>query len=150
MLASAAIPGIFRPVDIDGHAYWDGGLVANTPLRTAMAYHPDVLFVVATGAVDRQVTRPTSLGGTIAVMVDHVMRFAMVADLDHAGTLNELVRAAPEATAHTPVQLVPIVPDETGSGIGSLLDFEPGVAARQVAMGRAAGAQALARAGLVD
>lgn len=33
VLASACIPSLSRPVEIDGEAYWDGGLTANPPLR---------------------------------------------------------------------------------------------------------------------
>ncbi len=33
LLASACIPSLNHPVEIDGEAYWDGGLTANPPLR---------------------------------------------------------------------------------------------------------------------
>ena len=33
IMASAALPPGFPPVEIDGEAYWDGGLVSNTPLQ---------------------------------------------------------------------------------------------------------------------
>ena len=33
LLASACLPSVNRPVEIDGEAYWDGGLTANPPLR---------------------------------------------------------------------------------------------------------------------
>jgi NTE family protein len=33
ILASAALPPGFAPVEIDGEHYWDGGLVSNTPLQ---------------------------------------------------------------------------------------------------------------------
>lgn len=33
IMASGALPPGFPPVVIDGHAYWDGGLVSNTPLQ---------------------------------------------------------------------------------------------------------------------
>lgn len=33
ILASAALPPGFAPVEIDGEYYWDGGLVSNTPLH---------------------------------------------------------------------------------------------------------------------
>jgi NTE family protein len=36
LLASAAIPGIFPPVDLDGHQLYDGGLVANVPMAQAV------------------------------------------------------------------------------------------------------------------
>jgi NTE family protein len=33
IMASAALPPGFAPVEIDGEFYWDGGLVSNTPLQ---------------------------------------------------------------------------------------------------------------------
>lgn len=33
ILASGALPPAFAPVEIDGEAYWDGGIVSNTPLQ---------------------------------------------------------------------------------------------------------------------
>lgn len=36
ILASGALPPGFGPVTIDGHSYWDGGLVSNTPLQFVM------------------------------------------------------------------------------------------------------------------
>ncbi len=33
IMASGALPPSFPAIAIDGHAYWDGGLVSNTPLR---------------------------------------------------------------------------------------------------------------------
>jgi len=33
VMASGALPPGFPAIEIDGHAYWDGGLVSNTPLR---------------------------------------------------------------------------------------------------------------------
>jgi NTE family protein len=33
LLASACLPQIFPPVDIEGESYWDGGYASNPPLR---------------------------------------------------------------------------------------------------------------------
>jgi NTE family protein len=46
LLASAAIPGLFQPVSIDGRPYVDGALKMNTPLQPAIAAGADVLHVV--------------------------------------------------------------------------------------------------------
>lgn len=46
LLASAAIPGIFPPVDLDGTPFVDGGLLMNTPLRPAIVLGADVLHAV--------------------------------------------------------------------------------------------------------
>lgn len=146
LLASAAIPGIFSPVEIDGATWWDGGLVANTPLSAAMGYDPETAIVVATGAVDRSGDVPRSLGEAVSRIIDHVMRHGMVKDIDHAQTVNALVRASPEATRHQEVRLVPVVPGEGDrSGLGELLDFDPRRARQLVADGRDEGAAAIRR-----
>ena len=40
ILASGALPPAFAPVEIDGKAYWDGGLVSNTPLEYILGEWP--------------------------------------------------------------------------------------------------------------
>jgi len=40
ILASAALPPMFAPVEIDGERYWDGGLVSNTPLQWVTEQDP--------------------------------------------------------------------------------------------------------------
>ncbi|HZX89715.1 MAG TPA: patatin-like phospholipase family protein [Rudaea sp.] len=40
VLASAALPPAFPPVEIDGEFYWDGGLVSNTPLEYVLDSTP--------------------------------------------------------------------------------------------------------------
>jgi predicted acylesterase/phospholipase RssA len=46
VLASAAMPGIFPEVEIDGTAYVDGGVAANLPVHPALRAGADVLHVV--------------------------------------------------------------------------------------------------------
>ena len=40
VMASAALPPGFPPVEIDGEHYWDGGLFSNTPLQYLLDYSP--------------------------------------------------------------------------------------------------------------
>jgi NTE family protein len=40
VMASAALPPGFPPVEIDGAQYWDGGLFSNTPLQYMVDYYP--------------------------------------------------------------------------------------------------------------
>lgn len=46
IMASAALPPGFPPIEIDGESYWDGGLVSNTPLQYVLdeAPRPDMLI----------------------------------------------------------------------------------------------------------
>ncbi len=47
--ASAAIPGVFPPVTIDGRDLMDGGVVNNTPISHAVALGADRVWVLPTG-----------------------------------------------------------------------------------------------------
>lgn len=49
ILASAAIPGIFPPVNIDGRDFIDGGIVDNTPISQAIAAGATDVWVLSTG-----------------------------------------------------------------------------------------------------
>jgi len=49
VLASAAIPAVFEPVEIGGVAHMDGGVVANTPVSHAVALGADVIWVLCAG-----------------------------------------------------------------------------------------------------
>ncbi|MFL6796500.1 MAG: patatin-like phospholipase family protein [Xanthobacteraceae bacterium] len=40
VMASAALPPGFPPVEIEGEQYWDGGLFSNTPLQYMVDYYP--------------------------------------------------------------------------------------------------------------
>ena len=44
--ASMAIPGVFTPVEINGHVLADGGMVQNIPVETVRAMHADVVIAV--------------------------------------------------------------------------------------------------------
>ncbi|HKA42497.1 MAG TPA: patatin-like phospholipase family protein [Burkholderiales bacterium] len=48
LLASACLPSLNRPIEIDGEAYWDGGLTANPPLQPLLyeCETPDLLIVL--------------------------------------------------------------------------------------------------------
>ena len=49
LLASSAIPGVFPPVERDGHTLMDGGIASNTPIATAIAHGARRVIVLPTG-----------------------------------------------------------------------------------------------------
>lgn len=49
VLASAAIPSVFPPVELDGHVLMDGGIVNNTAISVAGELGADVIYVLPTG-----------------------------------------------------------------------------------------------------
>lgn len=49
LMASAAIPGVFPPVTIDGRLLIDGGVAANTPIASAVSLGATRIIVLPTG-----------------------------------------------------------------------------------------------------
>lgn len=141
LLASAALPLVFRPASVEGTAFWDGGLVANTPLAPALAYEPDAVIVVTTATLARPAPRPSHLGDALSLLVDNVLAHSLHSDLARARELNEIARIAPQATHARPVELLVVEP--AGLDLGAGLRFDPGQAERNIALGRRVGEQAL-------
>jgi NTE family protein len=99
VLASTAIPGIFHPVELEGGAYADGGLVMNTPLAPAIAEGADVLHVVYVDPYVADVPLP-ELPNTLAVFNRiYTILFAtqVNADTRHAAAINEELAERPAA-----------------------------------------------------
>ena len=60
ILASAAIPTVFRTVHIDGGSYWDGLFSQNPPVHDLLEAKPDELWVIQINPTTR-LTEPRSL-----------------------------------------------------------------------------------------
>lgn len=88
--ASAAIPGVFPPVTIDGRDLMDGGVVNNTPISHAVGLGADRVWVLPTGySCDLPESPKTAVNMALHAMtiaVNHrlavdVERFERVVDL---------------------------------------------------------------------
>ncbi|SON63551.1 putative NTE family protein [Mycobacterium simulans] len=88
--ASAAIPGVFPPVSIDGRDFMDGGVVNNTPVSHAVALGADRVWVLPTGySCDLPASPKTAMNMALHAMtiaVNHrlavdVARFEQAVDL---------------------------------------------------------------------
>ena len=60
ILASAAIPTLFRAVHLDGGTYWDGLFSQNPPIRELLDAKPDEIWVIQINPRDRE-TEPTTV-----------------------------------------------------------------------------------------
>ncbi len=69
VLASAAIPGVFPPVVIDGTPLIDGGVVNNTPISHAVSLGADEIWVLPAGTACGLDKAPTS---TLAIALHAV------------------------------------------------------------------------------
>ncbi len=59
VMASAAVPGLLRPAEVDGRHYLDGGIVNSIPVGRAVECGADTVFVLQVGRVDRPLKPPT-------------------------------------------------------------------------------------------
>jgi NTE family protein len=81
--ASAAIPGVFPPVVVDGRTYMDGGVVNNAPVSHAVALGADTIYVLATGYACSLDEPPASALGMSLHAVSLMINSRLSADIDH-------------------------------------------------------------------
>ena len=58
VLASAALPGVLPPVEINGEHFLDGGLVNSIPIARALALGADIVYVLHVGRVEEPLVAP--------------------------------------------------------------------------------------------
>jgi NTE family protein len=141
LMASAAIPLAFPAAAVGEERFWDGGLLANTPLAPALAYEPDEVVVVTTATLVRPAARPRNLGETISLLINNVLAHSLRADLETAKAINRLCELDPDIPDRRWVDLLVVEP--TGLDLGNGLDFSPALARRRIALGYEQGARKL-------
>jgi NTE family protein len=94
LLASCAIPGIFPPVEHESRLLYDGGLVANVPMRQALAMGARSLVVL-------DCAFPGKMPGAPKTFAEVMMYTAMIS------MRNQAVLEAPIAAAQAPVLYLP-------------------------------------------
>jgi NTE family protein len=77
LLASAAIPGVFPPVDRDGRTLFDGGVASNTPIATAIERGAQRVVVLPSGY---SCALPAPPRGAIAIAL-HALTLMIVRQL---------------------------------------------------------------------
>jgi NTE family protein len=74
LLASSALPGVFPTVSIDGCPLWDGGSVANVPLRSALAAGAASVVVLDAGDICHLDAPPRGIPEGIVMSITTAMR----------------------------------------------------------------------------
>ncbi|HEY0686680.1 MAG TPA: patatin-like phospholipase family protein [Steroidobacter sp.] len=95
LLASAAIPGVFPSVAINGDYLMDGGVANNTPISTAVALGATRIIVLPTGM---SCALPKPPRGAVAVALHALNLLVMrqlVSDIEHFSDRVELVVLPP-------------------------------------------------------
>jgi NTE family protein len=78
ILASAAVPGVLPPVQIDGEHFMDGGLVNSVPIGRAVHLGATEIYVLHVGRIDRPLGPPRNVWqiGMVAFEIARRHRFA--------------------------------------------------------------------------
>ncbi len=100
LLASAAIPGVFPPVKLDGCFYMDGGVTANVPIRQAISFGARSLIVLN--------ANPSAMSGTLPNSVmDAIVHASMIM------LRNQRADTTDELAARYPILHIPQVTPST-------------------------------------
>ncbi len=101
LMASAGIPTLFKAVEIDGTAYWDGLFSQNPPvadfLRSDMKKRPDEIWVIKINPIKRKeipqtgqdiIDRRNELAGNLSLL-KQIQFIELINDLLEKGAFNE-------------------------------------------------------------
>jgi len=85
VLASAAIPGVFPPVTIDGRAFIDGSIVNNVPIEPAVEDGATEIWVLATGYACNLERPPHGALAMILHAVSLLVQQRLIRDVEEFG-----------------------------------------------------------------
>ncbi len=98
ILASSAVPLLFRPVRLGDSWHVDGGLLQYTPLAPAIRLGATRVLTIATETeapiTDASTKVPPGLGAQIGEALETMQSGTLAADLDQVEQINALVRSA--------------------------------------------------------
>ena len=81
VMASAAVPGLLAPVEIDGEHYLDGGLVNSIPVSRAVELGATTVHVLQVGRVEQPLEPPTRPWQVALVAFEIARRHRFAADM---------------------------------------------------------------------
>jgi NTE family protein len=116
--ASACVPMLFRPVEIDGESYWDGSFLGN-PAIFPVIYHCEtadiVLIETRPASHDHPPRSPLEM---LSRMLNISARAALVRELRMIDFISDLVRTSPDHPMRSSVREIRvhrITPDSSAS-----------------------------------
>src|SRR4051812_21411404 len=81
VVASAAVPGLLPPAEVDGEHYLDGGIVNSIPLGRAVGLGATRVFVLQVGRLDRPLSPPKRPWDVARVSFEIARRHRFVREL---------------------------------------------------------------------
>lgn len=73
MRATMSLPGVFPPVELDGHVLVDGGAMDNVPADVVRGMGADIVIAVNVGSLDDRKELPFTIFGLMGATVDSMM-----------------------------------------------------------------------------
>ena len=142
ILASCSIPVVFPWCAIDGEFYWDGGIMANTPLLPALeSGAQEIVIVLLAPLTGSAVPPPANTRGAVAWALDLATiasvkvlgaEFFERAGMDVQESADKLARENFIDAGGT--RLLLVAPRDT-SGVGSLFDLGPKLTGERIEQG---------------
>src|SRR5690349_881675 len=81
VLASAALPGVFPPVEWEGRLLMDGGVANNTPISHAVELGAERVYVLSTGQVCELASAPRGAVGMLVHALTLLVHQRLAADI---------------------------------------------------------------------
>ncbi len=124
ILASCSIPLVYPWTPIGDRHYWDGAVMANTPLSVAIDAGADEVYVVLLSPVgERHIPPPRWPWQAFAVMLDLALSATFENDIKQLERINQLV-AAQMDEKHRYIRCRVIVPSQE-IGLLQILRYDP-------------------------
>lgn len=149
LVASACLPQVFRAVEIDGQAYWDGGYCGNPTIWPLVRHGRSDDIVLVQLAPDSREAVPRDAAGIRARAAEIIFNSSLVAEMQAIHVIAELARQAQPDSAFARVRLHRIGPpgDEAAGEPQAPLDRSWQWLTQLRDQGRLAAAQFLERSG---
>lgn len=134
ILASCSIPVVYPWTEVGGARYWDGAVMANTPLAPAIDAGADEIYVVLLSPIGaRRMELPRRPWHAIALAFELALLATFENDRKQLETVNQLVRAQLD-TRHREVRCEVIAPSEP-VGLDLILKYDPKQIRRLIDLG---------------
>ncbi len=134
IIASCSVPLVYPWTRLGESHFWDGAVMANTPLASAIDAGADEVMVVLLSPVGaRRIPLPRWPWDAIAVMLDMFLIATFENDIKQLQNINRLV-AANLDPKHRLVRCYVIAPQETMSAL-RIFHYEPAVSKRLIEQG---------------
>jgi NTE family protein len=134
VLASCSIPLVYPWTKVEDRHYWDGAVMANTPLAGAIDAGADEIVVVLLSPIgERHMEPPRWPWHALTVVLDLALSATYENDLKQLENVNQLV-AAQIDSKHRQVECHVITPSEE-TDLLRIIRYEPGFSADLIRMG---------------